>query len=73
MKYPTPVTKTSDRPTFVSEVVAQDDALQVNSRVKCWYLTTFQGYRVTRETSTPEAGLFGGINYKHTWLLKRDE
>lgn len=72
MKSRPAATKMSNRPSFVSDAGTQGDVLEVRSRMKRWYYTAFKGYRVTRETASPEATLFGGIAYRHTWVLRKD-
>lgn len=71
MKSRPSTTKSSDRPSFMSDLVAQQDVIKVHSRLKRWYYTSFKGYRVARESALPTSSLFGGISYKHTWVLKK--
>ena len=59
------------RPTFLSDPRPEKDVLEVHSRFRLLYYTAFRGYRVTRESSAPKPSLFGGVAYRHTWLLKK--
>ena len=46
--------------------------IETSSRIRAWWLNTFQGYRVTQEKLLPRKGSFGRVTYHHVWVLSNE-
>ncbi len=47
-----------------------EEFVEITSRVRAWYLTTFFGYRLVTVLRTPTLGPFGLLIYKNRYLLR---
>ena len=50
-----------------------NEGISTTSRLRMWWLTTVQGYRLVNIKVLPAHASFGRIRYERTWWLKRDE
>lgn len=50
-----------------------EGTIETGSRIKVWWLSTFQGLRVFEEKLSPRKGSFGRISWHRVWLLKPKE
>lgn len=48
-----------------------DGSIETSSRLRAWWLNTFQGYRIYEQKERPHEGSFGRVVFKTVWLLKK--
>lgn len=46
--------------------------IETSSRIRAWWLNTFQGYRIREERLLPRKGSFGRMTYDHVWVLSNE-
>lgn len=47
-----------------------EGTVETSSRLRVWWLNSFQGYHVLEERLSPRKRLFGGVSYGRVWILK---
>ena len=50
-------------------IIETEGGVITSSRMKVWWLTTFQGYEVRRVLSKPQQNPLGQVKYMNHWEL----
>lgn len=51
-------------------IVQRDGNITTSSRMRVWWLTTFQGYEVRRVSAQPQKNPFGKVQLVNHWELR---
>ena len=58
--------------TWINKV-RQEGMIETGSAMRVWWLSRFQGCKVTEVRMKPQAGMFGHVSYRKVWVLKLRE
>lgn len=49
---------------------SEEGLIETGSAMRVWWLSRFQGCKVTEVRMKPQEGIFGHVSYRKVWILK---